>query len=66
MFLSGDDDHATTEVTALLRSFGWVPDQVTDLGDLSSARAAEPLMPLWPRLYGVLGSADVTFPVATA
>ncbi|CCK24769.1 hypothetical protein BN159_0390 [Streptomyces davaonensis JCM 4913] len=66
VFLSGNDEHAKMEVAAPLRSFGWADDQITDLGDLSSARATELLMPLWLRLYGVLGPVDFNFTVVTA
>lgn len=65
VFLSGDDEQAKAEVSALLRSFGWTPEQITDLGDLSSARATEQLMPLWLRLYGVLGPVDFNLAVVT-
>ncbi|MGW1775210.1 NADPH-dependent F420 reductase [Streptomyces sp. NPDC002104] len=66
VFVSGDDDAAKAETTALLRSFGWAPEQITDLGDLSSARATEALMALWLRLYGVLGPVDFNLSVVTA
>ncbi|MBW8739180.1 MAG: NAD(P)-binding domain-containing protein [Streptomyces turgidiscabies] len=66
VFVSGDDADAKAETTALLRSFGWAPEQITDLGDLSSARATEALMALWLRLYGVLGPVDFNLAVVTA
>ena len=34
-----------------------------DLGDITSARAAEQILPLWVRLYGVLGTADFNIAV---
>ncbi|MGW6709495.1 NADPH-dependent F420 reductase [Streptomyces sp. NPDC054956] len=66
VFLSGDDDAAKAETAALLKEFGWDPGQITDLGDLSSARATEALMGLWLRLYGVLGPVDFNISVVTA
>lgn len=66
VFVSGDDADAKAETTALLRSFGWAPEQIIDLGDLSSARATEALMALWLRLYGVLGPVDFNLSVVTA
>ncbi|MFI1585484.1 NADPH-dependent F420 reductase [Embleya sp. NPDC020630] len=66
VFLSGDDEAAKAEVATLLGSFGWTPAQIIDLGDLSSARATELLMPLWLRLYGVLGPVDFNIAVAIA
>lgn len=66
VFVSGDDEDAKAVVADLLRSFGWPSDRILDLGDLSSARATEQLMQLWLRLYGVLGTGDFNFSVASA
>ncbi|MFE0640840.1 NADPH-dependent F420 reductase [Streptomyces sp. NPDC058877] len=66
VFLSGDDPDAKAVVAELLASFGWAADRILDLGDLSGARATEQLMPLWLRLYGVLGTADFNFGIAGA
>lgn len=52
-FVSGDDHEAKQQVTNLLRvQFGW--RHVIDLGDITSARAAEMYLPLWLRLMGAL------------
>ena len=53
VFVSGNDDAAKQVVTELLRSFGHT--DIIDLGDLSTARGTESLLPVWVRLYGVLG-----------
>jgi predicted dinucleotide-binding enzyme len=46
VFVSGDDADAKREVIGLLtEGFGW--KDVLDLGDLSTARAAEMYLPLW-------------------
>ncbi|MQY08202.1 NADPH-dependent F420 reductase [Actinomadura macrotermitis] len=66
VFVCGDDEAAKAEVKELLRSFGWGDGQILDLGDLSAARALEPLVLLWVRLYGVLGTGDFNFSVARA
>ena len=50
VFVSGDDTAAKATVTALLESFGH--DDVIDLGDLSTARGTEMLLPIWLRLMG--------------
>jgi 8-hydroxy-5-deazaflavin:NADPH oxidoreductase len=54
--ICGNDDAAKGEVRSLLEGFGWKPDNILDLGDLSAARALEMLVPLWARLYSALGS----------
>jgi len=62
VFVSGNDAHAKSTVIDLLRSFGW--RDVIDLGDLSTARGTEMLLPIWVRLLGVLNTAAFNFRVA--
>jgi len=54
VFISSDDVDAKAQVTALLRSFGWI--HVFDLGDLSTARGTEAYLLLWLRLYGSMNT----------
>lgn len=55
IFVSGDDPDARAQVSTWLRQwFGW--RDVLDLGDLSTARGTEMILPLWVRLYGALGT----------
>lgn len=54
VFVSGNDQKAKGRVMDFLRALGWV--SIIDLGDISSARAAEQLLPLWVRLYSKLGT----------
>lgn len=54
VFVSGDDGEAKAVVTGLLREMGHT--DVIDLGDLSTARGPEMLLPMWLRLMGPLGS----------
>ncbi len=56
MFLCGNDDGAKAEVAELLASFGWPPDDVMDLGDISGARAMEMYLPLWLRIAAPRGA----------
>ena len=53
-FVSGNDADAKARVIALLREFGW--RNVTDLGDITTARGTEQYLPLWIRLWGALGT----------
>jgi predicted dinucleotide-binding enzyme len=52
VFVCGDDAGAKDVVTELLRSFGWT--DIIDLGDITTARGTEMLLPIWVRLFGVL------------
>ena len=56
VFVCGDDPGAKEQVRALLEAFGWSPDRILDLGDISSARGTEMYVVLWVRLWGALGT----------
>lgn len=59
IFISGNDDTAKAEVKTLLQSFGW--KRIHDLGDITTARSTEQLMPIWLRLWGTIGHADFNY-----
>ncbi len=61
IFVSGDDAGAKATVTELLGSFGW--KDIIDLGDLSTARGAEMLLPIWLRLMNTLGTPAFNFKI---
>jgi predicted dinucleotide-binding enzyme len=62
VFVSGNDQEAKSEVTRLLvEGFGWT--NVLDLGDITSARAAEMYLPLWLRLFAAVGNPMVNVKV---
>ncbi|MCA9610084.1 MAG: NADP oxidoreductase, partial [Myxococcales bacterium] len=55
MFVSGNDAEAKRQVTQLLREqLGW--EDVIDLGDITTSRGTEMLLPLWVRTFGALGT----------
>jgi 8-hydroxy-5-deazaflavin:NADPH oxidoreductase len=55
--ICGNDALAKKEVTTrLCEWFGWKPSNIVDLGDITGARGTEMYLPLWLRLWGVLGS----------
>ena len=64
VFLCGDDAEAKAQVRELLESFGWPAGSVIDVGDISAARGLEMILPLWLRLYGMVGSGTFNFHVA--
>jgi predicted dinucleotide-binding enzyme len=62
VFVSGNDAAAKARVTELLRQwFGW--RNVIDLGDITTARGAEMVLPIWLRLMGALGTPMFNFKV---
>jgi 8-hydroxy-5-deazaflavin:NADPH oxidoreductase len=61
VFVSGDDPAAKVEVAALLEEFGWPSGSIVDVGDITTARGTEMLLPLWLRLWGAFGNADFNF-----
>ena len=61
VFLSSDDADAKATVAGLLKEFGHT--DVIDLGDLSTARGTEMLLPLWLRIMGALGTAQFNLKV---
>jgi 8-hydroxy-5-deazaflavin:NADPH oxidoreductase len=52
VFVGGDDAEAKATVKDLLRSFGW--SDIVDLGDITTARGTEMMLPVWVRLFGAL------------
>jgi hypothetical protein len=61
VFVAGNDAGAKKTVTDLLESFGH--RDVIDLGDISTARGAEMLLPIWIRLFGALGTPMFQFKI---
>jgi len=61
IFVSGNDAAAKAEVSELLREFGW--SRIIDLGDITTARGTEMILPLWVRLYGALDTPMFNFKV---
>ncbi|MBO0933787.1 NADPH-dependent F420 reductase [Fibrella aquatilis] len=55
VFMSGNDADAKTQARGILTQFGWPEDSILDLGDITTARGTEMLLPLWLRIYGALG-----------
>ena len=62
VFVSGNDADAKTKVKDLLKNdFGW--QSIVDLGDITTARGAEMILPLWLRLWGVFQSPNFNFKI---
>ncbi|MCE7859300.1 MAG: NADP oxidoreductase [Chloroflexi bacterium CFX2] len=54
VFVCGNDAQAKGQVVEILKSFGWI--HILDLGDITAARGVEMYLPIWLRLWGVLGT----------
>lgn len=52
VFMCGNSIDAKQLVSELLITFGWKPEMILDLGDITAARATEMYLPLWLQLYG--------------
>ena len=61
VFVSGDDAEAKAVVSGLLQELGH--QDIIDLGDITSARGAEMMLPVWLRLSGALGTFDFNFKI---
>jgi 8-hydroxy-5-deazaflavin:NADPH oxidoreductase len=61
MIIAGNDAAAKTQVTEILRSFGW--NGAIDIGGIEGARYLESLVGLWVRVAIALGDFQVAFKV---
>jgi predicted dinucleotide-binding enzyme len=61
IFVSGDDADAKEAVAELLRGFGW--QDIIDLGDITTARGPEMLLPIWLGLMSALGTPMFNFKI---
>jgi predicted dinucleotide-binding enzyme len=62
MFVCGNDANAKTAVISYLKEwFGW--RDIIDLGDITSSRGTEMLLPIWIRLFGLLKTPVFNFKI---
>lgn len=54
VFLSGNDAEAKLKIRGLLITFGWKDENILDLGDITTARGTEQMLPIWVRIMTVL------------
>ena len=59
VFVNGNDKAAKTQVTELLKTFGW--RSVLDLGDITASRGVEMILPIWLRILGATGTGKFNF-----
>lgn len=66
IFLNGNDAGAKAEVKKLLSTFGWNEKDIIDMGDITTARGTEQLLPIWVRLWGTLQTPMFNFKIVVA
>jgi predicted dinucleotide-binding enzyme len=62
-FISGNNTEAKARVSKLLNQFGWLDENIIDLGDITGARATESILPIWVRLLGATKSNIFNFKI---
>ncbi|MBC7383271.1 MAG: NAD(P)-binding domain-containing protein [Bacteroidia bacterium] len=65
VFMSGNDEAAKSEVKVLLKSFGWLEKNIMDLGDITTARGTEMLLPIWLRIFGSTKNGAFNFKIVS-
>ena len=50
-FICGNDAEAKTKVKTWLNEFGWRNENILDLGDITSSRGTEAVLPVWLRIW---------------
>ncbi|MFM8914628.1 MAG: NADPH-dependent F420 reductase [Flammeovirgaceae bacterium] len=66
VFMSGNDANAKTAVRQLFQSFGWTDTNIMDLGDVTTARGTEMILPLWLRVWGKVQTPFFNFSIHVA
>ncbi|MBL7803232.1 MAG: NAD(P)-binding domain-containing protein [Saprospiraceae bacterium] len=61
MFVSGNDAGAKAQASDFLKTFGW--NDIIDLGDITTARGTEQLLPIWVRTWMATGNGHFAFKI---
>ncbi|MFZ1736134.1 MAG: NAD(P)-binding domain-containing protein [Candidatus Moraniibacteriota bacterium] len=61
LFVSGNDVEAKRIVSDIARSYGW--KHIIDMGDITTARGTEMLLPVWLRLWSTLKTPMFNFKI---
>lgn len=64
-FICGNDVEAKEKVKSILNEFGWKNENILDLGDITSARGVESILPIWLRIMGTKQSGAFNFKVVS-
>lgn len=63
VFMSGNNADAKAQVRTILNAFGWADEHILDLGDITTARGTEMMLPIWLRIYLSSGVGAFNFKV---
>jgi len=61
VFMSGNDPEAKSISILILENLGWKRENIIDVGDITTARGTEMLLPIWLRLAAALGHVKFNF-----
>ncbi|MEJ8801143.1 NADPH-dependent F420 reductase [Pontibacter sp. H249] len=61
MFISGNSAEAKAEVKEILQQFNWT--DIIDLGDITTARGTEMMLPIWIRTWMATGNGYFAFKI---
>lgn len=64
-FICGNDADAKLKVKSLMNEFGWKDENILDLGDISSSRGTEAILPLWLRIMSAKQGGMFNFKIVT-
>jgi len=64
-FICGNDAEAKTKVKSLMKEFGWKGENIFDLGDITSARGTEAVLPIWLRIWSATQNGAFNFKVVS-
>ncbi len=62
-FICGNDADAKTKVKSLMNEFGWKNENILDLGNISSSRGTEAILPVWLRIWSATQNGAFNFKV---
>lgn len=64
-YICGNDADAKNQVKSLLKEFGWKNENILDLGDITSARGTEAVLPIWLRIWGATQNGAFNFKIVS-
>lgn len=61
IFVGGNNQESKKTATEILKSFGW--KDIIDLGDITSSRTTEMIIPFWVKIMSTLNTAQFNFKI---